>query len=99
MIKGRFKTFGFWLSLVSVVGGVSVFIYCFAFGVGNTPLAGQIFFYGVLTILLAVYAKLLYDANLITVDTANKTITFVNLFTRHRSLYTFSDFDGKLVWH
>jgi hypothetical protein len=99
IIKGRFKTFGFWLSWVSVIGGVSVFIYCLAFGVGNTPLAGQIFLYGVLIILFVVYGKLLYDANLITVDTASKTINFVNLFTRHRSFYSFSDFDGKIVWY
>jgi hypothetical protein len=98
IIKGQFKTFGFWLSLVSVIGGLSVFIYCFVFGVGNTPIAGQMFLYGVLIILLAVYSKLLYDANLIKVDTESKTITFVNLFTRHRSFYNFSDFDGKLVW-
>ena len=98
-IKGQFKTFGFWLSLISFIGGLCVLIYSFVFGMGNTPIAGQIFFYGVLGILLAVYGKLLYDANLVTVDTQNKTIDFVNIFTRHHVVYNFRDFDGKLVWY
>lgn len=99
IIKGLFKTFGFWLSLVSIIGGLSVLIYCLVFGVGNTPIAAQIFLYSVLIILLAFYGKLLYDANLVTVDTESKTIKFVNVFTRHYSLYSFRDFDGKLFWY
>ncbi len=98
-IKGQFKTFGFWFSLISVIGGICVLIYCFAFGIGNTPIAGQIFLYSVLGILLAVYGKLLYDANLVTIDTESKTIKFINIFTRHHVVYNFRDFDGKLVWH
>ena len=98
-IKGQFKTFGFWFSLISVIGGLSVIIYCFVFGVGNTPIAGQIFLYFVLIILLGVYGKLLYDANLVTVDTQSKTVDFVNVFTRRHSVYNFKDFDGKLVWY
>jgi hypothetical protein len=98
-IKGQFKTFGFWFSLISVICGLCVLIYCFAFGVGNTPIAGQIFLYSVLGILLAVYGKLLYDANFVTIDTQNNTIDFVNIFTRHHVVYNFKDFDGKLVWH
>jgi hypothetical protein len=98
-IKGQFKTFGFWFSLISVIGGLCVLIYCFVFGTGNTPIAGQIFLYSVLGILLAVYGRLLYDANLVTVDTQNKTIDFVNMFTRRRVVYNFRDFDGKLVWY
>ncbi|MEO7210671.1 MAG: hypothetical protein ABIY35_06990, partial [Chitinophagaceae bacterium] len=96
IIKGKFRSFGFWFSLGSVLFGLCIFIYFTIHGLGNTPLSGQIFFYGVLIILLLLYGKFLYDANLITIDTVSKTITFVNKFNRHRSLYNFSDFDGKL---
>lgn len=99
IIKGQFKTFGFWLSLISVVGGLSTLIYCLVYGLGETPVAGQIALYVSLIFLISIYGKLLYDANLITIDAADQTITFKNLFTRHYSSYKFSDFDGKLVWY
>ena len=99
IIKGQFKTFGFWFSLVVIIGGLSAFIYFIVFGVGNTPATGQFFLYLVLLILISVYGKLLYDANLVTLDTKNKSIAFVNIFTRHRSFYYFSEFDGKLIWY
>jgi hypothetical protein len=70
----------------------------FVYGFGSTPLAGKLFSYCVFILLIAIYGKLLYDSNQIRIDTEAKTITFVNLFTRHRSSYHFSDFDGKLVW-
>ena len=98
IIKGQFKTFGFWLALVSVIGGLSILIYWLAYGVGDIPLAGKIVFFCVCILLITIYGKLLYDANQITIDTEAKTISFVNLFTRHHSQYIFSDFDGKLVW-
>ncbi|MEO8712038.1 MAG: hypothetical protein ABI405_07950 [Parafilimonas sp.] len=99
LIKGKFKSFGFRFSLISVLLGLSVFVYCLIFGLGNTPIAGQIFLYTVLILLLAMYGKLLYDANLITVDSEAKTITFINVFTRLPSSYNFSEFEGKLVWY
>lgn len=97
IIKGKFRSFGFWFSLSSVFFGICILFYCFIFGLGNISLEGQIFFYGVLIILICVYCKLLYDANLITIDTEVKKIIFENKFTRIRSTNKFSDFDGKLI--
>jgi len=99
IIKGQFKTFGFWFSLVAVIGGLITLIYFILFGVGNTPIVGQFFVYFVLILLICIYGKLLYDANLISIDTKNKTATFVNTFTRRNSKYNYSDFDGKLIWY
>ena len=36
MIKGQFKTFGFWFSLIAVTGGLITLIYFILFGVDNT---------------------------------------------------------------
>lgn len=98
-VKGRFKTFGFWLSIASVIGGLIALCYWLFIGLGDTPIAGQFFFGLVFFLLLSVYGKLLFDANLITVDTTNKTVAFKNVLTRQTSTYYFSDFDGKLVWY
>ncbi|NNV56087.1 hypothetical protein [Limnovirga soli] len=99
IIRGQFKTFGFRFSLIAVIGGLISLIYFILFGVGNTPIAAQFFLYFVLILLLSIYGKLLYDANLISINTKDKTVTFVNIFTRNSSKYNYSDFDGKLVWY
>lgn len=98
-INGHFKTFGFGLSLTSVIGALTALIYWLFAGLGDTPIAGQMFFGLVMFLLLFIYGKLLFDANLITIDTVDKTITFKNLFTRQIATYKFSDFDGKLIWY
>lgn len=98
IIKGQYKTFGFWISLLSVIGGLCVFLYYIINGAGNTPIAGQICLYSLMTLLVGLYGKQLYDANQISIDTDFKTITFINLFTRQKSIFHFDDFDGKLVW-
>ena len=99
IIKGQFKTFGFWLSLISVIGGLIILIYWLIYGFGdNIPMAGKIVSYCVCSLLIIIYANWLYNSNQITINTEAKTITFVNLFTLHRSFYNFSDLDGKLSW-
>ena len=99
IIKAQFKTFGFCISIISVIGGAITLVYCFIYGLGKTPVAAQIALYGILVLLISIYGKILYDANLITIDTAEQTIKFINLFTRHHLFYKFSDLDGKLVWY
>lgn len=98
-IKGQFKTFGCWFSLVACITGLCVLIYALSFGVDITHVAGILFFYFVLSILLTIYGKILYDANLISIDIENKKIEFTNTFTRLKSVYDFMDLDGKLVWY
>jgi hypothetical protein len=49
------------------------------------------------TVLFGTFRHLLYDSNLIQIDTTKQTITFKNQLTRKRSSFQFSDFDGKLL--
>lgn len=96
-IKGRFKTLGYRLSVLSFVGGISTIIYFLVSGFDNTPLAGIIFLFVVLTILIGGFGRLLFDSNFLVIDTVNKTIAFTNQLTRKRSIYSFDCFDGKIV--
>lgn len=99
VLKSKFGGFGFWFSLTMFSGGLGILIYLLTCGLRNTPLAGQVFLFTALIGLIVVYGKLLFDANLIAIDTTKKVITFINIFTRRRTLYTFSDFDGKVNWN
>ena len=99
IINGQFKTFGFWFSTTSFLGGLCFLFYSFVIGLDNIPIIGQLFFYTVLGVLLATFGKFLYDANQIKIDIQNKTIDFVNVFTRQHLVYNFDEFDGKLVWY
>ncbi len=99
IIKGQFKTFGFWFSLSAVTGGLSVILYWLIVGFDGTPIAGKLFLGFVLFLLLCIYGKLLLETNIIKIDTTNKTVTFKNLLTQKSSTHNFCDFDGKLVWY
>lgn len=96
-IKGKFKTFGYWLSVLSVIGGISALIYFFVLGADTTPLAGKIALLVALTVLLGSYGRLLFDSNLLVIDTDNQTIAFTNQITRKRDIYGFDYFDGRIV--
>jgi hypothetical protein len=97
VIKGKLRTFGYWLAVLSLVGGISAIIYLLVFGFDNTPLAGIIFFLVGLTILLGGFGRLLFDSNFLIIDTENESITFTNQLTRKRSSFHFDYFDGKLI--
>jgi len=97
VIRGKFKTFGYWLTIFTLIGGISALIYCLVWGFDDTPLAGIIFFLFVLTILLGGFGRLLFDSNFLVIDTEKKSITFTNQLTRKRSSFQFDYFDGKLI--
>lgn len=97
IIKGKFKTFGFWFSISAVIGGLAILIGISIKGFGSAPVAAQVFLLTVVFMLISLYGKLLYDANSIKINTEAKTISFKNLFTGVKTVYNFSDFDGKLV--
>lgn len=99
IVKGQFKTFGFWFSITAFVGGVATVFYWLLKGFNDTPVVGQIFLGVVLLLLICIYGNLLLDANIIAIDTTSKKVTFKNLLTRQISRFNFSDFDGKLVWY
>jgi hypothetical protein len=97
MIESRFRTFGYWLTLISVVGGVLFTVYLFWSGFYRMHVLGVLFTLFSITVLFGTFGRLLYDSNLIQIDTTKQTITFKNQLTRKRSSFQFSDFDGKLL--
>jgi len=97
VIKGKFRTFGYWLTVISLIGGISAIIYFLFFGFHNTTLAGLILFLVALIILLGGFGRLFFDSNFLVIDTENETITFTNQLTRKRSTFRFDYFDGKLI--
>ncbi len=96
-IRGQFRTFGFWLSVISVVGGIILFYYLVRTEFYNMAIPGVLFILLALIILFGTFGRLLYDANLVLIDTDNQTITFTNQLTRKKATYKFSDFDGRLI--
>jgi len=97
VIKGKFKTFGYWLTVLALLGGIYALGYSLLFGFDSIPLAGIIFFLVVLIILLGSFGRLLFDSNFLVIDTENESITFTNQLTRSRSSFNFDYFDGKLI--
>jgi hypothetical protein len=55
--KGSFKTFGYWLTVISLIGGISAIIYFLFFGFDNTPLAGIIFLFVVVAIFFCGFGR------------------------------------------
>jgi len=96
IIKSGVKTFGFWLSVVSVIGGVIVCFYI-PFNHNQTPIQGKIFLYFVLLLLIGIYGKLLWDCNKLLINTDSKTITFKNRLTNKEITFPFGYFDGYIV--
>ncbi len=97
MIESRFKTFGYWLTVISVLVGVFFTIYLFWSGFYEMHILGVLFTLLSIIILFGTFGRLLYDSNLIRIDTTTQTITFKNQLTRTASSFQFSDFDGKLL--
>jgi len=97
VINGRFKTFGYWLTILSLIGAIAATVYFLFFGFDQVPLAGIIFFFVALTILIGAFGRLLFDSNFLEVDIENETITFTNQLTRKRRTYNFDYFDGKII--
>jgi hypothetical protein len=97
LIEGKFKTFGFWLANIATFGGLILLFYFLFNENTTTPVARQIFLYLVIVLCISIYGKLLFDANFILIDTDTKIITFKNRFTRRKTTYKWSDFDGRLV--
>ena len=96
IIKGKFRTFGFWLSVFAIVFGILILIHIHRDS-NNISWKGLLFFHLILLISLGAFGRLLYDAHFIEIDSINKMVHFKNRFTFKRTTYHFSDFDGKLI--
>lgn len=92
MIKSRTNTFGFWFSIVMTLYSIGLGLSQF-FQESNeklriiAPIAGA-----VLTLILG--SQLWRDSKYILIDTTDKTITFINFFTRQKKIFYFADIDG-----
>ena len=97
IVKSKFKTFGFWLSIISLFGGL-IFLFYFLFeGIGDIPIYGTLFGLLVLLIVIIIYGKLLWDSKIIVIETDKKMISFKNQFTRKLKTYSFDSLDGYVV--
>lgn len=97
IIKGKHRTVGFGFVLIFFLG-CSYAIFHFAyFGFGSEKLSGKIAVTLVTVMAWFIFGKMLYDTNLIRIDTDAQRISFKNIFTQKRKSYSFLDFEGKLV--
>jgi hypothetical protein len=91
-IKSNIRTFGFWYSILGGVFGIGMFIsFCFYIQMDFLP---KLFSFVVIAILLITVGKILWDGNIINIDTDLKTITFKNRFTLISKRYNITYFDG-----
>jgi hypothetical protein len=97
LIKGRYKTLGFWYSVIGLVAGLILLLFAIFKGTGIKPFVGNLLLFVTLAVLIGTCWRLLSDAHLILIDTEKKIITFTNRFIRVSKNYNFSDFSGKLV--
>ena len=98
-IKSKLNTFFFWFSNLCIVGGVYGFIYLLFGGFSNESISGNIALIVVLTILLWLYGKMLWDAKAITVDSEANNITFKNRYSQNQWSYKFDYFDGFVTYY
>ena len=103
MTKSQFKTFGFWLMLIMTAFMTLLIISAFSqtfldfkiIKMSMPTTKAKIFQFVLPSIGVMLFGSQLWrDANVITVDTFAKTITFQNLFTRKMRSYDFNYFDG-----
>lgn len=79
IIKSEVKTVGFWFSIPPLIFGVCMLVYLFTTEEMDLPPKLVGFF--VMVVLLASFGKILWDANVLFIDTYLKTIRFKNRFT------------------
>ena len=103
MTNSQFKTFGFWLMLIMTLFMTFLLVSAFSqtfldfqiIKMHMPTTKAKIFQFVLPTIGLLLFGSQLWrDANIISIDTFAKTITFQNLFTRKSRLYDFTHFDG-----
>ena len=91
IIKSKNKTFGFWLTCFGFIAGLCMFI---SFYFNDMALLPKLFSYLVLFTLLGTTGIILWDSNIIIIDTDLKTINFKNIFTRISKKYSLEYFDS-----
>jgi len=92
MVKSQFKTFGFWAMSVATLFGPILFFSGFLDS--RTPEQSTVCFVLGPVFMFLFGSQLWRDAKILSIDTLSHTISFTNLFTRHHSKYSITNFDG-----
>lgn len=103
--KSKVLSFGFVLSLIALLGALTAITTAIIelesnlnfIGFVDMPVLGRIFFVFVMLIAISIYGKLLWDSNILLIDTKLKTIKFTNRLTLISSIYYFSYFDNSMI--
>ncbi len=95
MIKSKTNTFGFWITPITMTFFLTFFIFIFfKYALSERDkvfIAGFSVFFLTLSVL-----QLWVTFKLVTIDTLQKTITFVQGLTGRKTVYNFNDLDGYI---
>ena len=105
VIKSRVLSFGFGLSIFALLSaGIAILVILIDLGFGlnisgfiDMPLFGKIFFLFVMLLAIGIFVKLLWDSNILIIDSELRTIKFTNRITWISSTYDFTYFDCSII--
>ena len=104
IIKSRVLSFGFAVSIVMLIGSSTAVLFAFLdlalhlnIGFKTMPLPGKIFFSLVMLIAICISGKLLWDSNILRIDTNLKNIKFTNRLIWTSKNYDFNYFDYSII--
>jgi hypothetical protein len=92
MVKSRTNTFGFWMCLGIVLIGIGMIVSPFLQESTDSKKIVSIIFGLFFTLFIG--SQLWREAKIIYVNSFDKTITFVNFFTRQTTIYDFENIEG-----
>jgi hypothetical protein len=93
ILKSKNKTLGFWYALLGFTFGLCMLV---GFSFTNMALPPRLFLFLVMFTLLGTTGKILWDCNIIVIDTDLHIITFKNIFTRISKKYSLDYFDSYI---
>jgi hypothetical protein len=105
IIKSKVLSFGFGLSLFMLLIALTSILFAVLdlvyhlnrMGILEMPIIGIIWFFFVMFIVIAISLKLLWDANILEIDSDLKTIKFTNRITWFSSVYNLNYFDCSII--
>ena len=93
VLKSKNKTFGFWFTLLGFIAGLCMLV---GFSFTDMALPPRLFSLLVIFTLLGTTGIILWDSNIIVIDTDLKTINFKNIFTQISKKYSLDYFDSYI---
>ena len=98
IITSHFRTFFFWFSNLCVLFSVTCLLLLIN-GNFETPNAGKFALAGLALLMFWIYGKMLWEVKKISIDIAQKTITFRNRFTSSTKTFDLADFEGFTTYY